>query len=231
MVSPQPAINVLGILILEPVTTFTDLMVSAACFYAFSRLGRQKFSNRALNYFRWYFFSMGMATLIGGLIGHGFLYAFGFAWKLPGWITSMFSVALIERSAIESARPWLNPRLGKWLLRLNIIELLTVMTVTIYTLDFRFVEFHSGYGLVAIVLPLHLFIYYRQRNQGSRTVILAVLVAIMAALIFMNEIALDTWFNHFDISHTLMTVSALIFLKGALILGRETQRREPAGIS
>ena len=33
-------------------------------------------------YFKYYFLVMGIATTFGGIIGHAFLYAFTFAWKL-----------------------------------------------------------------------------------------------------------------------------------------------------
>lgn len=56
---------------------------------------------------------MGIATMVGGVIGHGLLYAYSFAWKLPGWLTSMFSIALIERASIEQARKQISPKLGR----------------------------------------------------------------------------------------------------------------------
>jgi hypothetical protein len=201
---------------------FTDLIVSAVCLIAYYRLTKKQLSGKTQLYFRWYFLLMGLATLFGGVIGHGFLYAFSFAWKLPGWIISMFSIALIERSSIEHARPLINPKVGKAFLILNIIELVIVMTITIYTLNFQWVEFHSGYGLLAIVLTFHGFTYLKTRDQGSGTIIVGVGIASIAALIFMNELSLSIWFNHIDLSHVIMAVAAQIFYKGALRLGEET---------
>lgn len=218
----QPSIEVLGIRIDEPVNMFTDLIVSAVCLIAYYRLMKKPLSGKTQLYFRWYFLLMGLATLFGGVIGHGFLYAFSFAWKLPGWIISMFSIALIERSSIEHARPLITPKVGKAFLILNIIELVIVMTITIYTLNFQWVEFHSGYGLLAIVLTFHGFTYLKTRDQGSGTIIVGVGIASIAALIFMNEISLSIWFNHIDLSHVIMAVAAQIFYKGALRLGEET---------
>lgn len=211
----QPSISILGIRIDEPINTLTDLLVSAVCFFAFYHLSIRKQPGRTHVYFRMYFLLLGIATLFGGLVGHGFLYLFTFAWKLPGWIVSMLSVAFIERSSIEYARPIINPRIGKFFLILNIIELLTVMTITIYTLDFTWVEFHSGYGLLAVVLPFHGFNYFKTRDRGSLIIVGAVMIACLAALVFMNQISLHIWFNYIDISHTLMAVAAFVFYKGA----------------
>ncbi|MFZ1806565.1 MAG: hypothetical protein WAU36_05060, partial [Cyclobacteriaceae bacterium] len=105
----QPPITVFNIRIDEPVNMFTDLIVSAVCLIAYYKLTRKQLPGKTQLYFRWYFLLMGLATFFGGVIGHGFLYAFSFAWKLPGWIISMFSIALIERSSIEHARPLISP--------------------------------------------------------------------------------------------------------------------------
>jgi hypothetical protein len=188
------------------------------CFFALHQLSIRKQSGRTHIYFRMYFLLLGIATLFGGLVGHGFLYVFTFAWKLPGWIVSMLSVAFIERSSIEYARPLIDPRVGKFFLVLNIIELLTVMTITIYTLNFEWVEFHSGYGLLAVVLPFHGFIYFKTRDRGSLIILGAVMIACLAALVFMNHFSLHTWFNYIDISHTLMAIAAFVFYKGAIQL-------------
>ncbi|MDZ7649837.1 MAG: hypothetical protein U5K54_23350 [Cytophagales bacterium] len=161
---------------------------------------------------------MGLATFFGGVLGHGFLYVFSFAWKLPGWILSMLSIALIERSSIENARPLVDARIGKFFLILNIIELLTVMTITISTLNFKWVELHSGYGLLAVVLTFHGFVYLKTRNKGSGNIIIGVGFASLAALIFMNEISPHIWFNHIDLSHVLIAVAAQFFFRGAVKL-------------
>jgi len=218
MNAPQPSVSLFNIRIDEPINTITDLLVSAVCLFAFYQLTKRKFSGKTFLYFRMYFLLLGLATLFGGLVGHGFLYLFSFAWKLPGWIISMFSVASIERSAIEFTRPYINPRIGRFFLILNIIELLTVMTITIYTLDFGWVELHSGYGLLGVVLPFHGYCYYKTRNQGSLIMLGAVSIASVAALIFMNQISISPWFNHIDISHVLMAMAAFFFYKGALRL-------------
>jgi len=218
MNAPQPSISLFTIRIDEPINTLTDLLVSAVCFFAFYQLTKRKFATKTFLYFRMYFLLLGLATLFGGLVGHGFLYLFSFAWKLPGWIISMLSVAFIERSSIEYARPHINPRIGKFFLILNIIELLTAMTITIYTLDFGWVELHSGYGLLGVVLPFHGYTYLKTRDRGSLVILGAVMIASVAALIFMNQVSLSPWFNYIDISHVLMAIAAFVFYTGALQL-------------
>src|SRR5689334_14000073 len=99
----QPSIELWGILVQEPVTTVTDLLVSFVCFRSFIILQRKK--NKPVFYSTYSVFMliMGLATLYGGIIGHAFIYKLGFAWKVPGWLISMLSIGFAERGAIMHA--------------------------------------------------------------------------------------------------------------------------------
>ncbi len=222
MIPEQPSIFIGTIRLDEPVTTVTDLIISAVCFYAFFRLSRIARKQPLHQYLRFYFLSMGIATGIGGIIGHGFLYLFSFAWKLPGWLTSMVSIALIERASIEQARKLISPKLGRALAILNIIELLTFMTITFSTLNFFFVEVHTTYGLLIVVASLNIFIYSRTRDPGARLFLVAVGFSAMGALVFMNQWSLHQWFNYFDLSHVLLTIAAVFFYRGSRVIIRQT---------
>lgn len=237
---PQPSIELFGIMIQEPVTTFTDLIVSAVCFYAFYKLIAMQKQGKLFIYLKMYFLLMGIATTFGGVIGHAFLYKFpatyelpeavnnfidsiaflvseeeAYAWKLPGWIISMLSIMFVERAAIEHVRPIVRPIVGKSFRVVNLVELFTFMLITFITLNFHYVEIHSGYGLMFVVLSLQLYAYVKTRDEGSKLFLIGVAWAAVAALFYMYEVGLNKWFNHNDISHTLMAVAAYFFYLGA----------------
>ena len=73
-----------GIRIDEPIVTLTDLIVSVSCFIFAYKIHHKNGSEKVFTYFKLYFLIMGIATALGGLIGHAFLYQFNFYWKLPG---------------------------------------------------------------------------------------------------------------------------------------------------
>ena len=98
-----------GIKIDEPVVTLTDLLVSVLCFIFAYKIHQNNSSEKVFSYFKLYFLIMGIATALGGIIGHAFMYNFSFYWKLPGWITSMISIMFVERAAIEHTRIRLSP--------------------------------------------------------------------------------------------------------------------------
>ncbi|MGH1437958.1 MAG: DUF6962 family protein [Lewinella sp.] len=212
----QPDIYLLGIRIQEPVTTATDVLVALACFYAYWRLRNIKTKGNALHFLKLYFIVMAIAMLFGGLIGHGFLYLLSPEWKIPGWFISMFSVMLIERSSIEHSQRLLPPRLAKFFLAANIIELGILMIVAAYTLNFLFIQIHLAYGILAVIFPFHLYTYRKTGNKGSLFMLYGVGVLAIAAVIFNYPIVLSKWFNHHDFAHVLMIITTIFFMYGGL---------------
>lgn len=215
----QPSIYIGDIRIDEPVTTLTDLLVAAVCFYAYVRL-RQKSTPKimVMLMLQYFFLFMGIATVIGGLIGHGFLYALSFEWKLPGWLTSMISVTLAERAVILRSKKYISTSLFTFFSWLNIIELLTFMALSFSTLQFIFVEIHTAYGLLLVVGSFSAFLYRKSRDQSSKYFLYAVGLATLAAIAFSLGIGISPWFNHMDISHVFMALSAALFYRGSVFL-------------
>jgi len=212
----NPSIYVFNIRIDEPVTALTDLMVSAVCFYAWNKLRHRDAENKVVEMFSWFFILMGAATLIGGLIGHAFLYALSHVWKLPGWLVSMLSINLLERAIISYSAPRMQPAFSKFFSRFNIVELLVFAGLAFGTLNFQYVEMHSAYGIMVVVFGFALFNFFRG-NRGSVVInlLIGVLFALMAAMIFTMQIGISKWFNHMDISHVLMAITAIFFYRAA----------------
>lgn len=209
------SITIGGIRIDEPIVTITDLLVSVACFIFAYQLHRSGKTAKATTFFKLYFLGMGIATVLGGLFGHAFLYALSWEWKLPGWVVSMFSIMMIERAAIDHTRLVFKPKIITILGYINIVEFLTFLTLTFYFMDFFFVEIHSGYGLMFVVLGLEGFLFLKTKNDASKNILFGIGLAAIAALFFMNKWIIHEWFNHIAMSHVLMTVAAYFFYQGA----------------
>jgi hypothetical protein len=203
-----------GLRIDEPIVTITDLLVSVLCFLFAWKIHKSGKKEKVFLNFKIYFFVMGIATTLGGIIGHAFMYNFSFYWKLPGWITSMISIMFVERAAIEHTRIWLTESIVKIFRVINILEFITFLTLTIITLNFFFVEFHSGYGLMFVVLSLEGFLFWKTKNQASKYMLAGVGFAALAALFFMNKISPHQWFNYLSISHVFMAIAATFFYLG-----------------
>lgn len=213
----NPTVYIGDLRIDEPVTTITDILVGVVCFYAWFKLKQLPVKHSFLSYFKSFFMLMGLATVVGGVIGHGFLYLFNFYWKLPGWLLSMLSITFLERVMIEYSSSFLKDRTVQFFKWFNIFELLVFAGLAFGTLEFKYVEFHSAYGLLVVVLGFCI-LHFTRNNQAKslRLFSVAVLVCIIAAVVFNVRIAISEWFTHADISHVLMAIATYLFYLGAM---------------
>lgn len=221
MLEPQPSIELFGLVIYEPVTTLTDIFVAIICLVAYIKLNALPQQSQVQRLFKYYFLSMSLATFLGGVLGHALMPFMPFYMKLPGWITSMLSVALLERALIQYSRKWIDPKIGAFFSKLNIIELLTFLILLLVTMNFQFVLIHAAYGMAIVVTGFTGFVYFKEKNTGSKQILYAVLVSTFGAFIFVFKIGLNKWFNHLDVSHVFMMIASVLYYKGArnLIMG------------
>ncbi len=221
--SGQPSIELFGVTIMEPMVTLTDFWITAVALFAFWKLRQWNQAGAMHAYMRGYFLLMGIATFFGGLLGHAFQHVIGLEWKLPGWLISMLAVSAIERATIMYVHPLIPFRFAKFLEVANILELIIFAVITFTTLNFFYIKVHSAYGLGLIVLPLHAYAWWKTRNHGSRIMSLSVCFTSIAAITYTTEIGLHTWFNHLDVSHTVMAISLYFFYRGTLHLGQQVE--------
>ena len=215
MLEPQPSIELFGLVLYEPVNTLTDICVAVICLVAYLKLNALPQRSQVQGLFKYYFLSMSMATFLGGVLGHALIHYMPFFMKLPGWITSMLSVALLERAMIQYSRQWIDPKIGAFFSKLNIIELLIFLILVLVTLNFQFVLIHAGYGIAIVVTGFTGFVYLKEKNSGSKKILYAVLVSTFGAFFFVFKIGLHKWFNHIDISHVFMMIASVLYYKGA----------------
>jgi hypothetical protein len=220
----NPPIDLFGLRIEEPITMATDFLVGIVCFYALFRLMQKKKKNQVkgdptvFQFLKYFFLLMGISTILGGLLGHGFNYALNIYWKLPYWGVSMFSVALAERAVIVYSAGLTKPFYAKFFRWLNLIELATFVLISYLTLDFIFVVIHSAYGLLIIVGLFHGYIYIMTKHTGAKLFLIGVFVSLIGAVCFLTKFGFGHWFNHLDISHALMAISGWFFYKGSMIM-------------
>lgn len=219
----QPSIFPFGIRIDEPITTLTDILVALVCFYAVVKLRPLSDGSRMHRLVLLYFLLMGIATLIGGIIGHGFLYALSFYWKLPGWLLSMLAINFLERVMIRFSKPILTTGKAKFFSWFNIAELIAFAALAFGTLNFLYVEIHSTYGLLVVVFGFCVFNLKRGHGREViRPFIIATAFAFVAAVVFVAKWDIDQWFRHVDLAHVFMALAAYYFYLGSRKLMLQT---------
>jgi len=218
-------IELFGLRVDEPMVTLTDLIVSFLCFLYFYKMTVSPNKGKVFTYFKYYFLVMGLATTFGGVIGHAFYYEFSKAWKLVGWIISMFAIMLIERGAIEHTRIALNKKYVKVLGIVNIVEFLIFLGLVLFTLEFFYVQLHSGYGLMFVVFTIEVLLFLKTKNEATKYIMAGIGFAALSALSFATEFSIHRWFNYLSLSHMLMAV-ATVFIYGG-VKRIEIQENQP----
>jgi hypothetical protein len=208
-------IHVFGITILEPSTVLSSLVMTAICIYAFYHLNKLGRAHRMYQQIRYFFLFMAIATAVGGILGHGFLYLTGQLGKIPGWFASMIAIALFERAAIWHIKPLLRQKIGLLLGWLNYAELLIFFVLTLLTLNFVVVEIHAFYGLFLMLFLIEIYVYRKKKDPGSMNIFIATFWGAVAAGLHALKFSLGPWFNYNDISHLAMAVSIRYYYLGA----------------
>jgi len=214
----QPSVEMLHVRIDEPITTLTDLLLATICFYAFFRVRKLHYTGRIKWYFKYYFLTLGLGAASGGFFGHAFLYRLTDGWKMVSWILTLGSVALIAHALIEIAGPMFRPWFPKLLSRFNILIFALALFYTLWTMAFSPVKYYTIYGMLVVVGSFSYILYRKTGSRGMLILLGAVGVGFLSAIVFSFEWGLSPWFNHKDISHVILSISAFSFYKGAALI-------------
>jgi len=220
----NPTIYLGNLRVDEPVTMLTDVLVAAVCIYAFFKLRPLADRTRQHRLLLMFFLFMGVATFLGGVLGHGFTYTVGLYAKLPGWLISMLAVNFVERSMILYTSDVVNDKVDRFFSVFNIIELLTFAGLAFGTLNFLWVEVHSTYGFLIVVFGLALLNYIKgKKTKQIKLIMWAVGSIFICSVVFVAKIAPDKWFTHADLAHVFMAIGAFLFYKAARLILIETK--------
>lgn len=153
--------------------------------------------------------------MIGALIGHLFLYAVPFEFKLPGWMLGMIAVSALQQASIARAKPYLHATMAKAMTYFNIGALTITLWLVSSTLWFPIVEIQSAIGFLLVILPLEILLWNKTRSRGSLEIIFGILFLVGAVLAHILKISFGVWFSYFDIAHLFMCGAMWKFMKGS----------------
>lgn len=211
----QPDISLLGLRIGEPVITLTALIISIVCGYCWWRLGRIQPVSDALRLSRLFFVFMGVSTLIGGMVGHAFLYALPFGFKIPGWVLGMVAASALAQASIIRSGDLLSRQAGRIFTGINIGGFAVLLVLLLSTLWFPIVEIHSAFSLLLIVASLEGYRWIKIRDAASRYILQGILFAVVAVLVHIMKWSVSEWFTFFDIGHLFLCGTMWMIMRGA----------------
>jgi hypothetical protein len=209
----NPTIYLGDLRIDEPITTVTDFLFIGVCFYAFAKT-KQFSQYKGVNLYRWFFLLTGFSSLIAALIGHAFLYHFGFEAKIYGWVTGIISISFAQFAALHHTRSSISQTTFKILQIANYIEIIIASIMLFVIYSFTVVELHTAYSLVINVTILECIHYKKTKSVLSKNMIIGVGIAVLAVMCHVFKIAFSVWFNHLDLSHIFMALSMYMMYRG-----------------
>lgn len=209
----NPSIYLGNLRIDEPVTTLTDFLFAAICLFAYANTKEHRHVKGA-NLYRWFFLGTGLSTLISAVIGHAFLYRFGYGAKIIGWEANVIGASFAAFAALYHSKSSISESTFKRLLYINYAEVALALVFTAVFFTFVVVEIHSAFGLLGMVTVLEGIHYKKTKSLLSRNMLIGVGIAIAAVLVHIARLAVSVWFNHMDLSHIIMCMAMYVMYRG-----------------
>lgn len=205
-------IDILGITILEPIVSLTDVTTGLISLWIYSWLNNKEFTANAYVQFKRFFLLLGVATICAGILGHGLLHYLHKDWKLIGWVLSALALFQLQIGSIRLVAEHLGRKPTSYLLALTVLQtILFFAFVSIpVTRSFNVVLINSAFGFLLVLLPLYLTSYYRWNQKGTLTLAAGILLMISMSFIHKYQIGLHQWIDHNTVNHLIMTSYVLL---------------------
>ena len=128
---------------------------------------------------------------------------------------STWSVSLLAWAMVE----YHSDLIKKWVSVFRafiLIELIAVMAITMYTVEFKWVGAHSAFGLFMIVTTLASISYYQKRDAGSYWMLYGIVVFLISGITFSARLSIHKWFNHIDLTHVFLAVAVWVIYRSVI---------------
>ncbi|MDP5169007.1 MAG: hypothetical protein NWR72_02090 [Bacteroidia bacterium] len=226
-------IELLGVKIQDPMTLFTDLLLGFQCLALAWFLYRQPVKAESNLWFLLYFLLMGIGSIEGGFVNHGFFYLLGPGWKSPMVLIIGLSLSCLQYANLLTVKETLNPR-SYSLLRACIpvqffFFLLYLTQFPLTEIDFKMLVPHLAIGLFLFVVILQVYGHFTAPRAGRRTLLLSILLILPVGIVTIAKYSPDKWFNQFDLVHVLLLLPMYLIYKAAALfnLGESTKKGSP----
>ncbi len=210
MIHYSTEIEIGGVIIRDPVTALTNILIFAIGVACYLQLRKQKleFPNKNWIYF---FLLMGVSSLIGVVV-HGFSYYTSPETHFKIW----WAMGVVQGAGITLAQ------LG---FTANVLRKFRVLVVSLVTLQFGvfatvlyikgtfdIAKIHIAIGLIPIMLY---YIYKGQKGlKPEMRVAMGIGIASLTAIVHSMKLTVNQWVNYNDIAHVLIMAALYVIYSG-----------------
>lgn len=218
---PKIEFEAFGLDLLEPNSFIGDTILFLVSIYAAYRVN--KITNKTLFHRSWiaFFLLFGFSFFFGGL-GHLLYNYWGIPGKTPSWYLGVIAVFFIEKAMISlSFSKSLKFILG-WISKIKLILALLGVTMVLFYVDLE-ADYSKGMLVPTINSTIGLIgtlgvlaATYMKSYKGMSYFIASVLTLFPAAIIQGMKINIHQWFDKNDLSHVLLMIAIILYLKGIM---------------
>ena len=222
-----------GLLVLEPVTAFTDFLITLVSFIGYYKfINKRKKGGLSITYFAYFFLFMGLGTLFAGLFTHAFSYIFGIdetepikswidnllsnAHNLPNWLFNIVSVTFFEIATIRMLSKYIKDLNTTFIYIVIAVESLAAFGLILYFFKYYIAAAHIGFALYLISMPFQIINYKTNHSQYSKFIIIGSSLMIITLPVMLAKLEISKWMNFNDISHLTIMITMLLFMKAGL---------------
>lgn len=233
-------IEVFGILLVRPNNMISNMFVLITGVILFLLIRKEnKTNDRYLTYFSYFFLLIGVGGGISG-ISHALNYDFPEIMHNPGHKVAWTIVGLGLLGGELASIMLLRPESLQRILRIVVWLKLAVYLFFLYHSEFykhtemyeglnhfNLVRYNIAPSVLGIILPSHLFAYFKDKRQGSGLVLIGILSLISTIVIYATKFSLHPWYDFNDISHSIQ-IGCMILMYLGVIKGYRSQMGQPA---
>lgn len=208
-------ITIFGVIVFEPVTIFTNILVALFCLYSYLKINLFKF--KLANQWAWFFLLIGVSSLIGSA-AHGAHFQLGkFFFKTTLFLMNAVSLIAIYFcfKAANTYSTINKPNASRYATYFVIFWILILLVFTFIKNDFLLIKIHAGIVLV-YSLTVH-YLTYRKNQKGSGFITAGILISFLSIIVHSMKFSFSDWFNYKDIAHVIMLLSLYFIYQGIKI--------------
>lgn len=201
-----------GFAIHEPVTVFTDFILTAICLFFYSGLNR--FENPSVQTTHWkHFFLFFSVSTFAGACSHAFFEIHqGFRYKLF-WLTMQaLNIVFVYYAQLATLNSVLENSNHKrnWKISYQIQLVVFLIAVFVFQ-NFGVAMADLGLGFIPI---MYFHFMDGKKNKESLWIAYGITIIFLIAFVNIRKLSLHAYFNHLDLAHVLIMINLILMYVG-----------------
>jgi len=206
-------IYISSIAIHEPVTAFTDFIITIIAFTCYFRLA--SYPGKVVKYWSLFFLLLALSTLVGGCSHAFFAIHEGFGYKsfwLPMQFFNGLAVYYAQQATLISALKD-SKQYTAWKLS-YLLQLIVYYIVLIIVQKYIVTIIDNALGLIPIMI---VHFSAKEKEPYYKWVGWGICISFITAIVHGAKISLHAYFNYNDIAHVFIMASLVVMYKGIRI--------------